>query len=189
MGIITIEDLVVLTHKRYVDPHGDVKQQPTSDKVCCRASGHNHQLSEKNKPYETDVLVSDTHVNDCLCQKRHDELKKASESQTKENLKKISAVFLQIPEQEKERSFLRIVIFCQGRTEIIIRFQKHCQTFVNTLAFCAYPMTLEFISRVVNNPFGWICNSKISLPGNFIENHKMVLIPVKDARSVYFREL
>ena len=67
-----------VAHKRNIDAHGDMQQEPSTDEVNGGAAHREHQLSEKYQPDKTDILILDAHIDDGLCEEWQDELQKAS---------------------------------------------------------------------------------------------------------------
>ena len=64
-----------VAHQRYVDAHGDVEQQPSSDEVYRRTAESQHQLSKQDQPDEAYILISDANVDNRLGEERQDELR------------------------------------------------------------------------------------------------------------------
>ena len=134
------------------------------------------------------ILVLDTDIYDGLSKEWQDKLQETSDYQAQDNLSEILAVFLYIPKEKAKRSFFFDVLFALhliGK-ECRSSFQEHSNALVLTIRFCAYPMLLELFKIVSHQSFSWVSDIELLSFLDLIQNNKMVLVPVKDARQWRF---
>lgn len=92
-----------VAYQRYVHPHADV-QQPAAYEVESRSAYRQHQLPQQHEPYKANVPVLYTHVYYRLRQERQHELQQATQCKPHGYLPEVLSVFLQVAEQEAERT-------------------------------------------------------------------------------------
>ena len=162
-----------------------MQQQPPADKVDGHTAEGEHQLSEQYQPDEAYVLVLDAHVDDGLREERQDELQQTAHDKPKYYLSEIALVLLHIAEEKTERPWILILftltVFLVG-IETGRGLQKHCYAFFLTIRPCVDPVAFELLKIVLYKTFAGVSDIELPALFDFIEYHKMILIPMEYTR-------
>ena len=128
------------------------------------------------------------HVHYCLRQERHHQLQQASEREAEEDVEEIFPVLLQVTEKEAERAFL-IFTGCGVPAELFCRLEKQCNPFLLPMGIRAEPVFFKFPSAVDASPLSGVSYvESLSVSGNLVKHHEMVLVPVQDGGERAFAQ-
>ncbi len=124
--------------------------------------------------------MPDTYIHDRLREEGHYQLQQTAQQQTTEYLKEIPLILPQIPHHETEGTSLRLPL--PYAAEPIVRFKEHGNPFLNAITLCGYPMLFHFLDITPVFPFTRIRYPETGMPVTYlVKNHKMILVPMKDA--------
>ena len=178
-----------VAHERNVYPHRNVEQQPAAYEIRCRASRHDHQLTQQYEPYKTYVAVTDSRIDNRLSQERHNKLQHAPEQKAEQHLPEMTAIAHDVTHQKPERTapaFPLVALLLESLPGL----EKHRYPFFLAVGHGAYPVAAELLPPERHDPLSRIAYMKPPpIPRNPEKNHEMILIPVQYRRSATLRQL
>lgn len=169
-----------------VDAGADVEQNPRADELHGRLCQVEGELGDEDDHHETEVVVTDTVIDDSLGEEGEDELEQRAEQHPEKELHDEFLVGFEILQHEAE--FGLVLLLVLRAIEIRGRFQQQGHALVLSFRLSAEPPRQEFLygefdfplSRVRHEDGTDILVSFLLRP-YVVHHHKMVLSPVYDA--------
>ena len=146
-----------------------------------------HQLCNQDQSDKVQVTVTDTHIHQRLCQKWEDKLQQARCQHSQNQLNQLFTIRRQIFKKETKTATAGLFLVPLP-LEFRARFKRKCSSFLFSIHLSRQPTLFKFFLTVRNQLTCRISDIETvatALLLYIITDHKVVLVPMQDARQRY----